>query len=229
VCRDDICVSSCPVCRQNCETNADCGSNAYCVDNPEGGKLCLVLCGQGSECPGDSVCYSVDDGQGGTAYVCGAPDATNSLCPQDYTCRTSDPVDECTDDSDCDPGQTCQNSVDGRFCGVADPCDGVTCDDGQVCQEGTCVDEGSANNSTGTGNNDDGGNSNGGGGGGGNNDDGSGSSGDDNVIIIIPEEDGDGSGQTGCGGCASSPVEHAPAAPILLLGLIAAGRLRRRR
>lgn len=233
VCRNDICVSSCPVCRQNCSTNADCGGNGFCVDNPEGGKVCIVLCGQNSECPGDSVCYQIPDGQGGTAYACGAPDAQNSLCPMDYTCRSSDPVDECSDDSDCDAGDSCQSTVNGKKCqtAAADPCDGVTCDVGQECQDGACVDTSPNNN---TGNNATGGSpnntTNGGGGGNNTSDGGSGGDDEDTVIIVIPEDDGtNGQNGGGCGGCASSPTERAPAAPLLILGLFAAVRLRRRR
>lgn len=209
----DICVSGCAACRKNCTTNADCGSSGYCVDNTDGSKVCLVLCGENAACPGDSECYRVPDGEGGDAYVCGAPDATNSLCPEGYVCESDDVMDECTADDECDAGQTCQNSTQGRKCLTApDPCDDVTCDDGQVCEEGACVDtdtttNNNGNNSAGT-NNGNNTTSNTGGTSG----SGVGTSKDEPVIIIFAEEP-EPEERT----CSTAPVGELPGS-LLLIG-----------
>ena len=230
VCQSNICVSGCPVCRRNCETNADCGSAGYCVDDESGGKVCLVLCGENAACPGDSVCYRVPDGQGGEVYVCGADNATSSLCPEGYVCQGNDIVDECASDADCSSGLVCANSVTGRTCQTPpDPCAGVTCGTGEVCDNGSCVPDGSGNNTNANNtnsNNNDGGSSNNAttGGTGSGSQSGGGKSADDPRIIVFPPDEDVPEDRT----CSTAPSGEMPGA-LLFLGFAAwAGRRRRR-
>ena len=225
VCQNSICVSGCPVCRRNCTSNSDCG-NGFCVDNTDGTKVCLVLCGQGSECPGDSACYRVNDGQGGDAFVCGDPNAVSQLCPPEYTCQDGGISDECATDADCSGDQQCLNTVDGRRCQTAaDRCADVTCGDGLTCNpdNGLCYREDIGNNQTGdnnTANNTPGNNTPG------NNTPGTNTSGqsqsEDPVIVIFADE------TAGDDGCATVTARRpSPGALLLILGALF--WLRRRR
>lgn len=224
VCQNSICVSGCPVCRQNCTTNADCGSGGFCVDNVDGSKVCLVLCGQSAECPGDAVCYRVPDGQGGEAFVCGSPDAVDSLCPDEYVCQDTGVTNECDSLSDCDPGELCVNTTSGRRCEVPeDPCATVTCGDGLICENGICIREDISEPSNNTpGNNNAGANNTPG-----TDNNGTGEpvtpGSDDPLIIIYAADDDDGGG---CCTVARSPRVPFPA--VLLLGGLFVWRRRRR-
>ncbi len=162
-CQGGTCLSACPVCRR-CDSNEDCGNNGFCTDLGDGPR-CWVSCGPTVGCPGDSVCFTTDNGQGGTAYVCGSGSAQMSggLClsgsavnPTDYVCRDDGISDQCRSGADCEAGQRCVSTAMGRRCETPpDPCLEVTCGAGLVCFNGFCIRDDSTptNNTTGPTNN----------------------------------------------------------------------------
>ena len=83
------CEPECPVC-QPCSQSSDCGSNGYCVEFSGGNNKCVVTCGQGGTCPGDSECFPVSSsGSSQTYYLCLNPNAGDESvgsCPDSYTC-----------------------------------------------------------------------------------------------------------------------------------------------
>ncbi|MBA2663675.1 MAG: matrixin family metalloprotease [Bradymonadaceae bacterium] len=107
-CRATKCVSTCPVCR-DCETQADCGGNGHCIEFESGNK-CIVFCGQGNLCPGDSQCFDVPTDSGRLNLCLNANVSTAGLCPDSYVCKnaptTSDPCANVT----CATGQRCNSN-----------------------------------------------------------------------------------------------------------------------
>lgn len=106
---NSTCRPDCPVC-EACTQSSDCGSNGFCVDFGNGNNKCIVTCGQGGTCPGDSQCYSVEQ-QGQTYYLCLNPNANNDgACPDSYTC-SADSGNGGGSDGTCDGlGNTCESS-----------------------------------------------------------------------------------------------------------------------
>lgn len=225
ICEGNACTSSCPVCRRRCTSEADCGSGGFCVDDGTGVSVCIVLCGENAECPGDAVCYAVGDGQGGEVYACGAPNATTELCPADYVCQDNS-TDQCTSNSDCTNGRVCQNTTDGRRCVQNDPCANVTCGPGLVCSNGLCIDDGSSNNIPG--NNTPGNNTPGNNTPGQNNEPGTGGTGtqpgqdDDDDILVIWQDP-----ETGCSVGASGKSQSGWLAVAAFGALVVARRRKR--
>ncbi len=109
VCIDGNCVDvpECVVC-MNCTTNDDCriaGGQAVCVPLQQGASegVCIQLCGSNFSCPGDSVCYQVQDEQGNVYNICLNPEINpdgSNICPPDYTCTGCE-------DTGCGSGELC--------------------------------------------------------------------------------------------------------------------------
>jgi MYXO-CTERM domain-containing protein len=244
-CQSGACVSTCPVCR-DCQSNADCGFNGFCADFGGGGK-CIVACSSGGLCPGDSVCYQLDQGSE-TYYICLNPNAGREPCPDGYVCKEGSgaPVQGC-------PGLGTTCNADGSSCNVAnDVCIqeangnvfcSCTCSTDADCGSGNqCVSVGSGRACIPGSSSDpcagvtcpsgqrcsngqcvaDGTGTTPGTGG---ESPGSGDPYDDDIIILLDDEDDGGS----CMGCATAPAPSSPVLPVLFgLAMAAAYRTRRR-
>lgn len=114
----------CVVC-DSCGNDSDCG-DGLCV-NLGTGNVCVLDCTD-SECPGNTSCFDVGDGAGGTISVCLNDTAsTDGICPANYTC---DP--NAGDDGGGDPGVDgggtdnggTDGDIDGRGTG-SDSCSAV--------------------------------------------------------------------------------------------------------
>ena len=214
-CDAGTCRSQCPVCR-DCTDSNQCGANAVCADTGGQGK-CIVFCSQNGDCPGDGVCFGLQqDGQ--TYQICLNSDANQAgLCPATYICQSA-------------PTPT-----------PVDPCEMANCNEAtQICQMGRCVarettepevdptdpDMGTdpspnpdpdpiENNTPSPSNNSTGGRDKapGEGSGGIGNELGQGSQ-DDDYIIIVPEP------QTQESTCAAAPRGTPSRVPLLLVGLL---------
>lgn len=224
-CVDTQCVSTCPVCRP-CTSSNQCGAGGSCVDfNGDGGGECITFCGQNGECPGDSVCYALEQ-QGQTYNLCLNPNANTGVCPQDYVCK--DPVDPCAEvtckaGEYCDNGQCLADLTDcvniscalGKICDsgqcVIDPkdCRNISCVRGKVCMEGMCLDDPNMNGTPDSGN------------------PGNGSDMGSNDILIINSNPSKNSSESGC---SATPSQTPSGMGLLgLLGLVGLGFRRRQR
>lgn len=133
-CVNTQCVSTCPICR-TCTASNQCGAGGTCVDfNGDGGGECITFCGENGQCPGDAVCYQLQ--QDGQVYnLCLNPNANQGVCPPDYVCM--EPIDPCADVT-CQPGSYCDR---GQCLADLTDCVNIKCAAGKVCQEGQCLED----------------------------------------------------------------------------------------
>ena len=86
-------------CAYGCVTDADCGDGQVCLCGAPVGRCVNADCQSDLDC-GDGLCatYTSNPGCGGTQFACQSP------------------LDQCTGDGDCPPGEMCTLAGDHRVC-----------------------------------------------------------------------------------------------------------------
>lgn len=129
----------CDVCN-GCNEDSECPSGA-CVNFGDGG-VCTADCATNADCPGDTVCFTVPDGDGTRSLCLNENAGSAGVCEASYVCGGAAPevpaefacdiCEACTDDSQCAEG-ACVNFGSGGVCTRS-------CEDGVCPGDSTCFD-----------------------------------------------------------------------------------------
>jgi hypothetical protein len=120
----------------HCSTDADCGPDEVCTDQPSGACDCVTPCTTDEECAADELCLCEAADLGFPSQClsadCRTPDdcpggncaMSRNLCfdPESFMCRR--PADQCTSNDDCPVG---------LYCGHDPAALGWYCEDRGVC------------------------------------------------------------------------------------------------